>query len=178
VYLKRVSELSKGYKQRLGLAIAIIGKPKVIILDEPTEGLDPLQRNEIRDLIKSLAKESMVLMSTHVLQEVEAICTKIILINKGKIIADGSIKDLKDKTVKYVLQFLETDVKEDILKGYSVVKKYSDIGTLFEIEIKGDLEIAIKMVNETVRSNKLNILSFHQSSSSLEELFVKLKEQQ
>jgi ABC-2 type transport system ATP-binding protein len=178
VYLKRVSELSKGYKQRLGLAIAIIGKPKVIILDEPTEGLDPLQRNEIRDLIKSLAKESMVLMSTHVLQEVEAICTKIILINKGKIIADGSIKDLKDKTVKYVLQFLETDVKEDILKGYSIVKKYSDIGTLFEIEIKGDLEIAIKMVNETVRSNKLNILSFHQSSSSLEELFVKLKEQQ
>jgi ABC-2 type transport system ATP-binding protein len=178
VYYKRVSELSKGYKQRLGLAIAIIGKPKIIILDEPTEGLDPIQRNEIRNLIKSLAQESLVLMSTHVLQEVEAICSKIILINKGKIIADGSIKDLKDRTVKYILHFLENDVKQDLLKGYEVVKKQTDNGTLFEIEIKGDLEIAIKMVNETIRSNKLNILSFHQSSSSLEELFVKLKEQQ
>jgi ABC-2 type transport system ATP-binding protein len=178
VYYKRVSELSKGYKQRLGLAIAIIGKPKIIILDEPTEGLDPIQRNEIRNLIKSLAQESLVLMSTHVLQEVEAICSKIILINKGKIIADGSIKDLKDRTVKYILHFLENYVKQDLLKGYEVVKKQTDNGTLFEIEIKGDLEIAIKMVNETIRSNKLNILSFHQSSSSLEELFVKLKEQQ
>jgi ABC-2 type transport system ATP-binding protein len=178
VYYKRVSELSKGYKQRLGLAIAIIGKPKVIILDEPTEGLDPIQRNEIRNLIKSLSQESLVLMSTHVLQEVEAICSKIILINKGKIIADGSIKDLKDRTVKYILHFLENDVNQNLLKGYEVVKKPTENGTLFEIEIKGDLEIAIKMVNETIRSNKLNILSFHQSSSSLEELFVKLKDQQ
>ncbi len=176
VYYKRVSELSKGYKQRLGLAIAIIGKPKIVILDEPTEGLDPIQRNEIRGLIKSLASDSLVLISTHVLQEVEAICSKIILIHKGKIVADGSIKDLKDKTVKYELHFLEQDVKQDLLKGYDVVKKESSIGTLFEIEIKGDLEIAIKMVNETIRSNKLNILSFHQCSSSLEQLFIKLKE--
>lgn len=176
VYYKRVSELSKGYKQRLGLAIAIIGKPKIVILDEPTEGLDPIQRNEIRGLIKSLASDSLVLISTHVLQEVEAICSKIILIHKGKIVADGSIKDLKDKTVKYELHFLEQDVKQDLLKGYDVVKKESSIGTLFEIEIKGDLDIAIKMVNETIRSNKLNILSFHQCSSSLEQLFIKLKE--
>lgn len=176
VFNTRVSQLSKGYKQRLGLAIAIIGNPKIIILDEPTEGLDPIQRNEIRDLIKSLAKESLVLMSTHVLQEVEAICSKIILINKGKIIADGNIKDLKDKTIRYNLQFLENNVKLDIFKGYEVKLKESMKGTLFEIEIKGDLDIAIKMINDTVRSNNLNILSFYQSSSSLEELFIKLKE--
>ncbi|SMC97522.1 ATP-binding cassette domain-containing protein [Pedobacter nyackensis] len=94
---KKIAMLSKGYKQRVGLAQAIIHNPEVLILDEPTSGLDPNQLSEIRDLIKSLGKDKTVILSTHIMQEVEAICDDVIIINMGNIVANDSIVDLKEK---------------------------------------------------------------------------------
>ena len=92
---KQIHQLSKGYKQRVGLAAAIIHDPEVLILDEPTSGLDPNQIIEIRNLIKSLGKNKTILFSSHILQEVEAICDRVIIIHKGKIVADSSLAELK-----------------------------------------------------------------------------------
>ncbi len=95
---KKIGELSKGYRQRVGLAQALIHNPKVLILDEPTTGLDPNQIVEIRELIKELGKEKTVILSTHILSEVEATCDRILIINKGKIVADGTVGNLRKQT--------------------------------------------------------------------------------
>ncbi len=92
---KKIGQLSKGYKQRVGLAQAMIHDPEVLILDEPTSGLDPNQIVEIRNLISGFSKDRTVLLSTHILQEVEAICNRIIIINQGKIVADSSLKNIR-----------------------------------------------------------------------------------
>ena len=94
---KKIGSLSKGYKQRVGLAQAIIHNPEVLILDEPTSGLDPNQIVEIRDLIKNFGKEKTVILSTHIMQEVEAMCNRVIIINKGNIVADDSLLNLQQK---------------------------------------------------------------------------------
>jgi len=94
---KRINELSKGYKQRVGLAQALIHKPEVLILDEPTTGLDPNQIIEIRELIRKIGREKTVILSSHILAEVEATCDRIMIINKGKIVADGTTKDLRNQ---------------------------------------------------------------------------------
>ncbi|WP_413532667.1 ABC transporter ATP-binding protein [Empedobacter brevis] len=92
---KKIHQLSKGYKQRVGLAQAIISSPEILILDEPTNGLDPNQIIEIREVIREIGKEKTVILSTHIMQEVEALCSRVILLNKGKIIADQSIEEFK-----------------------------------------------------------------------------------
>lgn len=92
---KKIGELSKGYRQRVGLAQAMIHDPEILILDEPTSGLDPNQRIEIRDLIKSLGRQKTVILSTHILPEVEATCDRILIINQGRIVADGAVDDLR-----------------------------------------------------------------------------------
>lgn len=94
---KKISMLSKGYRQRVGLAQAIIHHPKVLILDEPTSGLDPNQLTDIRELIKNLGKDKTVILSTHIMQEVEALCDEVIIINKGKIVANATITELKNE---------------------------------------------------------------------------------
>lgn len=106
---KKIGMLSKGYKQRVGIAQAIIHNPKILILDEPTSGLDPNQLAEIRTLIKDLGKDKTIIISTHIMQEVEAICDDIIIINKGKIVANGSLLSLKEK---YAPQSLEEIFKK------------------------------------------------------------------
>lgn len=93
---KKIQELSKGYQQRVGIALAILHDPQILILDEPTSGLDPNQRDEIRDLIKSLQKDRIILFSSHILSEVEAICDRVLLIDKGKLISDSPMKQIKD----------------------------------------------------------------------------------
>lgn len=106
---KKIKELSKGYRQRVGLAAAIIHEPEVLILDEPTTGLDPNQLAEIRTLIKKIGATKTVLLSTHIMQEVEAICDRVIIINKGKIVADATLTELtKDKTLTKVFTELTT----------------------------------------------------------------------
>ena len=93
---KKIQELSKGYQQRVGIAMAILHDPKILILDEPTSGLDPNQRDEIRTLIKSLQKDRIILFSSHILSEVEAICDRVLLIHEGKLVSDSPLKDIKD----------------------------------------------------------------------------------
>jgi ABC-2 type transport system ATP-binding protein len=93
---KKIQELSKGYQQRVGIAMAILHDPKVLILDEPTSGLDPNQRDEIRHLIKSLQKDRIILFSSHILSEVEAICDRVLLIHQGKLVCDRPMKEIKD----------------------------------------------------------------------------------
>ena len=94
---KKISMLSKGYKQRVGLAQAIIHDPRILILDEPTTGLDPNQLTDIRELIRTLGKDKTVILSTHIMQEVEALCDQVVIISKGKIVADSSLTELKTK---------------------------------------------------------------------------------
>jgi ABC-2 type transport system ATP-binding protein len=110
---KRTGQLSKGYKQRVGLAAALIHDPEVLVLDEPTTGLDPNQILEIRDLIRNLGKNKTVLFSTHILQEVEALCDRVVIINKGKIIADSTLHDLKangnGQTLEEIFKTLTTN---------------------------------------------------------------------
>jgi ABC-2 type transport system ATP-binding protein len=100
VYYRPVGELSKGYKQRVGMAVALLHRPSILILDEPTEGLDPNQRTEIRTLIKSLAKDRTILLSTHVMQEASMLCNRILIIHHGKLVADGTPKELAKKAEK------------------------------------------------------------------------------
>jgi ABC-2 type transport system ATP-binding protein len=93
---KKIQELSKGYQQRVGIALAIIHDPQILILDEPTSGLDPNQRDEIRKLIQSLQKNRIILFSSHILSEVEAICDRVLLIHQGKLVSDSPMKEIKD----------------------------------------------------------------------------------
>ncbi len=111
---KKIGQLSKGYKQRVGLAQAIIHDPEVLILDEPTSGLDPNQLIDIRKLIKELGKTKTVILSTHIMQEVEAICDHVIIINKGEIVADDTLLNLREKRNNKTLEeiFIETTAKQ------------------------------------------------------------------
>ena len=124
---KNIGELSKGYQQRVGLAQALIHDPEVLILDEPTAGLDPNQIIEIRELIKKIGKEKTVLLSSHILAEVEATCDRIMIINKGKIVADGTAKDLrKHAQGKEILQVtIEDSDKNDVFKNLQGLKTVS-----------------------------------------------------
>lgn len=117
---KPIHTLSKGYRQRVGLAQAIIHDPKILILDEPTSGLDPNQIIEIRELIKELGKEKTLILSSHILQEVQAVCNRIIIINKGDIVADGSMDDLKSSfqgKTKLNIELIAPDFDPQILTG-------------------------------------------------------------
>ena len=116
---KKIGELSKGYKQRVGLAQALIHNPQVLILDEPTSGLDPNQIVEIRELIKKIGREKTVILSSHILAEVEATCDRILIINKGKIVADGTSKDLRKQSEgREILKVkIEDGDKNDIFKS-------------------------------------------------------------
>lgn len=140
---KKIGELSKGYKQRVGLAQAMIHDPEILILDEPTTGLDPNQIIEIRKLIKELGKQKTVILSTHILPEVEATCDRVIIINKGKIVADGSPDSLRSRLHgKELLKIKIEDSKSDdeiikALKALGNVEKVKSVGTnRFEIESK------------------------------------------
>jgi len=111
---KKIGQLSKGYRQRVGLAQALIHDPKVLILDEPTSGLDPNQVVEIRNVIKNLGSEKTVLLSTHIMQEVEAMCNRVILINKGKIIADNTLEGLKETAPSDSLETIFRDLTSHV----------------------------------------------------------------
>ncbi len=119
VFYHPIKELSKGYKQRTGLAMALLNRPKTLILDEPTEGLDPNQRTDIRALIRDLAKERTVIMSTHVMQEAQAICEHLFIISKGELVADGTTKELsraKDKKQVFDVEIEGSEIEQYLKK--------------------------------------------------------------
>lgn len=174
---KRIGQLSKGFRQRVGLAQAIIHNPSVLILDEPTSGLDPNQIVEIRNLISGLAKEKTVLLSTHLLQEVEAICDRIIVINNGQLVADATSESIKNMyTSKEQSIYLEFGNTVDIemlkrIKGVTIVSKISDKEFLVEGNPDTDLREAIF---HFASQNGLSLLTMQQKQHSLEKIFREL----
>ena len=131
---KKIGQLSKGYRQRVGLANALLHNPEVLILDEPTTGLDPNQLIEIRELIKSAGKEKTVLLSTHIMQEVEAICDRVIIIDKGQIVLDKSLKELSENKEQVVEVEFDYRVEEVALQKMDKVKKVENTsGFVYQI---------------------------------------------
>ena len=169
---KKISQLSKGYKQRVGLAAALIHSPEVLILDEPTTGLDPNQIVEIRDVIKNYGKNRTVLFSSHILQEVEAICDRVIIINQGKIIADKNLVELrKEQRGKFIKVILKEAVTQDSFEGLDQlrgIRKTSD----FEWELEAaDPELLKKQLLSLSLQNNWNIVSLQSENRSLEDIF-------
>jgi len=171
---KKIGQLSKGYRQRVGLANALLHNPDVLILDEPTTGLDPNQLVEIRQLIKSLAKEKTVFLSTHIMQEVEAICDRVIIINNGEIVADKKLNELRDTKQQIVVVEFDYRVEDAFLKALPKVK--SVINThdfVYEITFTTTEDMR-SAVFDFAHDNKLKILQLNQKSESLETLFRNL----
>lgn len=170
---KKIGQLSKGYKQRVGLAAALIHNPDVLILDEPTTGLDPNQIIEIREVIKSLGKNKTVLFSSHILQEVEAICSRVIIINKGDIVADDQLSALMGRTQNNELILeLREEVSSDIFSGVGRVSSVNARTWKFTTEDPDGLK---RKLLELCLQKNLNIVSLQtQSGNSLEEIFRSL----
>ncbi len=169
---KKISQLSKGYKQRVGLAAALIHAPDVLILDEPTTGLDPNQIVEIRDVIRNYGKNRTVLFSSHILQEVEAICDRVIIIHQGKIIADNNLAQLrKEQTGKFIKVVLKEAVSADQFQGLDQlrdIRKTSD----YEWELEGaDAGLLKKQLLSLSLQNNWNIVSLQSENRSLEDIF-------
>ena len=169
---KKISQLSKGYKQRVGLAAALIHSPEVLILDEPTTGLDPNQIVEIRDVIRNYGKDRTVLFSSHILQEVEAICDRVIIINQGKIIADSNLVNLrKEQTGNYIKIILKESVTREAFQGLDqlrAIRKTSD----YEWELEAlDPELLKKQLLSLSLENNWNIVSLQSENRSLEDIF-------
>lgn len=173
---KKIGQLSKGYKQRVGLAAALLHDPEVLILDEPTTGLDPNQIIEIREVIRSLGKDKTVLFSSHILQEVEAICDRVIIINKGKLVADNSISQLRDNTAS--ASQVQVQYREDIdismlsgLAGIDTISKTA-VGN-FSITTADPQAMRRQLLEHSLLHN-LNIVSLHSGETSLEDIFKEL----
>jgi ABC-2 type transport system ATP-binding protein len=173
---KKIGALSKGYRQRVGLAQALIHDPAVLVLDEPTSGLDPNQLLEIRSLIKDIGKEKTVLLSTHIMQEVEAICDRAIIIHQGRIVADDSTDNLSKHTAgKEVIKIeFSGKVKAGDIRKIKEVVAARDIGNNnWEVEASGKKDIREDIFNFAVK-NKVSVLSLNREKQSLEEVFQSL----
>lgn len=167
---KKISQLSKGYRQRVGLAKALIHDPEVIILDEPTTGLDPNQLVEIRKLIKNISANKTLILSTHIMQEVEAICDKVVIINKGKIVASDLLKNLKAETGKSVL-ILETEERLE-WGWFSQLGEISFSNSERSILLKvDDAASARKELLQILQERNLTLVSIQQKEKNLESIF-------
>ncbi len=171
---KKIGQLSKGYRQRVGLAAAILHDPQVLILDEPTTGLDPNQLVGIRDLIKKIGKEKTILLSTHIMQEVEAMCDRVIIINKGEIVADKNLKELLGDQKQIIEVEFNTNIENNILekidKNLQVENIYNNNWLLtFDTEI--DMR---EVIFDFAKENGFKILHLSRKIKNLESLFQEL----
>ena len=168
---KKIGQLSKGYRQRVGLANALLHDPEVLILDEPTTGLDPNQLIDIRNLIKSVGKTKTVFLSTHIMQEVEAMCDRVIIINNGKIVADKKLKDLRNEKEQVVIVEFDYRIEDSLLLKLPNVKKVVNTHDYFyEITFKTSDDMR-SYVFDFAHDNQLKILQLNQKNTSLESLF-------
>ena len=173
---KKIGQLSKGYKQRVGIAAALIHDPEVLILDEPTSGLDPNQIIEIREVIKNLGKNKTVMFSSHILQEVEAMCDRVIIINRGNIVADDLLSNLQKANAGQ--QQVNVEFKEALniesLKSLNEVNNVNQLSAFsFQLSTHNP-EIVRKQLLELSLKNNLNIVSLHSENNSLEDIFRSL----
>jgi len=172
-----ISILSKGYRQRVGIAQALIHNPKIVILDEPTTGLDPNQRIEIRDLIKEIGKSKTVILSSHVLSEVQATCSRILIINKGKIVADDTPEKLENKNRSQALINVEVDEL-----GTNIVPRLKLVEGVREVEINGNritvttvLEFDLrKDIAKIIVEENSGLLELTRQQANLEDVFIEL----
>ena len=168
---KKIHQLSKGYQQRVGIAAAILHNPKVLILDEPTTGLDPNQLIEIRALIKKLGKDKTVLFSTHIMQEVEAICDRVIIIKKGQIIRDSTLVELQDKqeqNINVIFDSSLTSAKINQLENLISFKDLKD--NTWHLRFTNNEDMRPKLF-DFAQENKVKILELTTSNKNLETLF-------
>jgi ABC-2 type transport system ATP-binding protein len=171
---KKLGALSKGYRQRVGLAAAIIHDPEVLILDEPTSGLDPNQLVEIRELIKKIGKSKTVMLSTHIMQEVEAICDRVVIINKGQIVADDTASHLQiDLSHQTVYAEFDGEITKSTLTKIKHVRKVEKVTNGWLIETTDDVDLR-KILAKYAQENNLLILTMKTEEKSLEEVFKEL----
>ena len=180
---KSINELSKGYKQRVGLAHAMMNDPEILVLDEPTSGLDPNQIVEIRDIIKKIGKEKTIILSTHILSEAEATCDRIVIINKGRIVAAGATDELKREAGSdYIMQVsVKHNNFEEISNSLRNVTEVNDVilvndenGTIdFHLACSGKKDVRPE-IYEVIRNNNWILLEFHMESRTLETIFREL----
>jgi ABC-2 type transport system ATP-binding protein len=178
-----IGELSKGYKQRVGLAHAMMNDPEILILDEPTSGLDPNQIVEIRQIIKQIGKEKTIILSTHILSEAEATCDRIVIINQGKIVADGSTESLKNsagdkKHIQLSLQgadFKSVDTVLSPIEGITRVQRIEESDTQLDVRIDCLSSVDPRAdIYQIIKQTEWVVLDFHQESQTLETIFREL----
>ncbi|MCD8238141.1 MAG: ABC transporter ATP-binding protein [Clostridiales bacterium] len=174
-----IKNLSKGYRQRVGLAQALVGRPGTLILDEPTVGLDPRQVLEMRDVIKTLGEKHTVILSSHILQEVSAVCSRVIIINKGKIVANGDSSDLSDAAVGSKLSLEIKGEKEAVEQAFSDLEyieslEISEKGENLEVKLSSAEGVDIReAVFKTCAEKGLAVLEMKNDDLSLEEIFMR-----
>ncbi len=171
---KRIHQLSKGYRQRVGIAAALLHDPELLILDEPSTGLDPNQLIEIRNLIKSISQHKTILLSTHIMQEVEAICDRVIIINKGKIVSDKKLKDLNNDDEQVIEVEFNYRIEEVALKEIGKVRHVKNT-IRFKYEITFDTNIDKRAdIFDFAYDKGLKIIELHKKNKNLESLFIEL----
>ena len=182
---KLIKNLSRGYKQRTGMAGALVGEPKILILDEPTVGLDPKQITEIRNLIKELGKDHTIILSSHILSEVSQICNKVIIINKGKLVAIDTPEHLENKVSNKNCIYVtveDTENKMDTIKDkiseiekINFVEKYEDGTKQYVLESKEGVDLRKVLFTELAKEN-ITIFEMKKADSTLEDAFMKIIE--
>lgn len=171
---KKIGALSKGYQQRVGLAAALLHDPEVLILDEPTTGLDPNQLIEIRKLIKHISKKKTILLSTHIMKEVEAVCDRVLIINDGTLVADKKLSDLREENEQIIEVEFDYRVEEAFLERLpNVTKVVNTGGFVYEITF-GTTKDMRSVVFDFAHDNKLKTLQLSRKNKNLEVLFTEL----
>ncbi|MEH6681366.1 MAG: gliding motility-associated ABC transporter ATP-binding subunit GldA [Sediminicola sp.] len=171
---KKIGQLSKGYRQRVGLAAALLHDPEVLVLDEPTTGLDPNQLMEIRKLIKEIGKQKTILLSTHIMKEVEAICDRVIIINKGILVADKKMDELRKEEAQIIEVEFDYRVEEAfLLKLPHAINVRNTGGFVYDITFDTSLDMR-PAVFDFAHDNQLKTLQLSRKNKNLESLFVEL----
>ncbi len=171
---KKIGQLSKGYRQRVGLAAALLHNPEVLILDEPTTGLDPNQLIEIRKLIREIGKEKTILLSTHIMKEVEAVCDRVIIINKGKLVADKKLEELRTSEEQIIEVEFDFRVEEQLLMQLPNVSNVMNVGGfVYEISFNTSTDMR-PAVFDFAHDNQLKTLQLSRKNKNLESLFTEL----
>lgn len=174
---KKIGQLSKGYQQRVGIAAAILHHPQVLILDEPTTGLDPNQLQEIRTLIKELGKDKTILFSTHILQEVEAVCNRVLILNKGELLLDKSMKDLADNNEQIIEVSFDYKIEEQFIQRLPNLKSLkNNFDNSWHIVFKTKKDMR-PVIFDFAQENGLKILELNSKNQKLENLFIELTSQ-
>ncbi len=172
---KKIGALSKGYRQRVGLAQAMIHDPKVLIMDEPTTGLDPNQLEEIRNLIKDLGKHKTVMLSTHIMQEVEAICDRVIIINKGEIVANDETKNLQKNTTQQLITVeFDKEVTKELLLQINLIEQAKSINKTTWLLTSTSTDDVRKTIFNFAVANNLSVLTLNKEEQKIEDVFKEL----